>query len=197
MFLSEDRVSNPQTLCYTEILGYLLGTRSESRRWSPDEQKAGFGHCCCCFGWLLSHSFVTPWTAARQPSLSHGIYQARVLKWLPLPSPGIFLTQGWNPVFCASCIGRRILYHWATWEALPWPQATQNLNDVRPLPGAQTGLSCIPTCLHSWGHFCKHTWIPGGRRAVLTVGVNRSAEAAPRRPEVVSLRNTCEYLSSA
>ena len=80
MFLSEDRLSNPQTLCYTEILGYLLGTRSESRRWSPDEQKAGFGHCFC-FGWLLSHSFVTPWTAARQAPLSHGIYQARVLKW--------------------------------------------------------------------------------------------------------------------
>lgn len=38
MFLSEDRVSNPQTLCYTEILGYI-GTRSESRRWSLMNRK--------------------------------------------------------------------------------------------------------------------------------------------------------------
>ena len=32
---------------------------------------------------------------------------------------GIFLTQGLNMyVFCISCIGRRVLYHCTTWEAL-------------------------------------------------------------------------------
>ena len=29
---------------------------------------------------------------------------------------GIFPTQGLNPVSCISCIGRQVLYHWATWE---------------------------------------------------------------------------------
>ena len=29
----------------------------------------------------------------------------------------IFLTQGSSPDLCASCIGRQILYHCATWEA--------------------------------------------------------------------------------
>ena len=37
---------------------------------------------------------------------------------LPLPSPGDHGdTLGSNPVSCVSCIDRRILYHWATWEA--------------------------------------------------------------------------------
>ena len=26
----------------------------------------------------------------------HGILQARILEWAPLPSPGIFPTQGWD-----------------------------------------------------------------------------------------------------
>ena len=54
-------------------------------------------------------------------------------------------------------------------QTAPSP-CTEARNDLWPLPGAQTGLSCIPTFLHSWGRFCKHTRIPGGRWAVLTVG---------------------------
>ena len=36
---------------------------------------------------VVSNSFVTPWTAAYQGSSVHGIFQARVLEWVPLPSP--------------------------------------------------------------------------------------------------------------
>ena len=38
---------------------------------------------------MPSHGFfATPWTVARQASLSMGILQARILKWLPCPPPG-------------------------------------------------------------------------------------------------------------
>ena len=40
----------------------------------------------------------------------HGIFQARVLGWVTISSPG-------NRI-CVSCIGRWILYHWAAWQAL-------------------------------------------------------------------------------
>ena len=55
--------------------------------------------------------FATPGTVARQASLSMGILQARILKWLPFPSPGP--PQESNPglLHC-----RQILY-WATREA--------------------------------------------------------------------------------
>ena len=46
----------------------------------------------------LSHVwlFVTPWDCSLSGSSVRGIFQARVLEWLLFPSPGIFLTQGWN-----------------------------------------------------------------------------------------------------
>ena len=49
----------------------------------------------------------------------HGFSRQEYWSGLPLPSPGIFPTQGSNsrPVSCVSCTGRRILYHWATWGA--------------------------------------------------------------------------------
>ena len=45
-----------------------------------------------------------------------GIYQARILEWVAISSfRGSSQPRDWTPV---SCIGRQILYHWATWEAL-------------------------------------------------------------------------------
>ena len=69
---------------------------------------------------ILSHSVVSnscnPMDCSLPHSSVHGISQARILEWVAISSThqGIFLTQGSN---CVSCIGRRILYHWATWEA--------------------------------------------------------------------------------
>ena len=49
----------------------------------------------------------------------HGISQAGILKWVAIYSPrGSFRPRDWTHVSCGSCIGRWILYHWATWEAL-------------------------------------------------------------------------------
>ena len=60
----------------------------------------------------------------------HGILQAGVLEWI-----AIFYCRGssgpkdWTHLSCVSYIGRRILYHCATWEALRLtPGWAQNLN---------------------------------------------------------------------
>ena len=63
--------------------------------------------------------FVTSWTVACQAV--HGflcpwISQARILEWLVISfSVSSSQIRDWNHV---SCIGRQILYHWATREAL-------------------------------------------------------------------------------
>ena len=49
----------------------------------------------------------------------HGILQARILKWVVISSSrGSSRPRDQTHVSCVSCIGRWILYHWATWEAL-------------------------------------------------------------------------------
>ena len=54
--------------------------------------------------------FVTPGTVARQ-ALSMGLFQARMLEWLPSPPPGDLPHPGRDGthVSCVSCIGRQIL----------------------------------------------------------------------------------------
>ena len=52
-----------------------------------------------------------------QGSSVHGVFQARILEWVAMPSSGgIFLTQGLN-LGLQRC--RWVPYHWATGEALP------------------------------------------------------------------------------
>ena len=47
----------------------------------------------------------------------HGILQARILEWVATSfSMGSSWPRDRTSVSCISCIGRRILYHWATWE---------------------------------------------------------------------------------
>ena len=61
----------------------------------------------------------------------HGIFQARILKWVAISySRGSFWPRDQT---CASCIGRRTLYHCTTWEA------------QRPL-SAKTLQSCPTLC---------------------------------------------------
>jgi len=66
---------------------------------------------------LLSHVwlFATPWTVVCQAPLSTGlIFQARILGWEPFPPPS--RPRDRTGVSCIFCIGRWILYHWASWE---------------------------------------------------------------------------------
>ena len=64
---------------------------------------------------VVSDSFVTPWTIAHQALLSMGFFRQEYWNGLPFPSPGgSSRPRGQTHV---SCIGRKILYHWATREA--------------------------------------------------------------------------------
>ena len=45
----------------------------------------------------------------------HGILQTRILEWVAMPSSRG--SSGPKDLTCISCVGRWILYHWATWEA--------------------------------------------------------------------------------
>ena len=69
----------------------------------------------------LSHVqlFATPWTAALPGSSVHGIFQARILEWVAISSSRES-SQLRDPthICCISCIGRQVLYHCTTWEAL-------------------------------------------------------------------------------
>ena len=61
---------------------------------------------------------VTPWTAAYQAPPSIAFSRQEYWSAVPLLSPrGISLTKEYNSCLLCLCIGRRVLYHWATWEA--------------------------------------------------------------------------------
>ena len=63
--------------------------------------------------------FVTPCTKSLTGSSIHGISQARILEQVAISSSsGSFRLRDQTGVSCISCIGRRILYHYATWEDL-------------------------------------------------------------------------------
>ena len=61
-----------------------------------------------------------PMDSSLPGSSVHGIFQARILEWL-----AISFSRGSSPPRdqnCISSIGRKILYHWSTWEAHTTPR---------------------------------------------------------------------------
>ena len=55
---------------------------------------------------------VTPWTVAQQAPLSVGIFQARILEWVALPSSkGSSQLRDWICVSYCPCIVRKVPYH--------------------------------------------------------------------------------------
>ena len=59
-------------------------------------------------------------TDCGQPGSSvSGIFQAGILEWVAVSSSSRGSSRPRDPTFisCVSCIGRQIIYHWATWEA--------------------------------------------------------------------------------
>ena len=49
----------------------------------------------------------------------HGIFQARILQRVTIAfSRGSSRPKGRTPISCVSCVGRQVLYHWATWDAI-------------------------------------------------------------------------------
>ena len=60
-----------------------------------------------------------PLTVVHQAPLSIGILQARIPKWVAMPSSrGSSRPRDRTYISCVFCFGRQILHHCTTWEAL-------------------------------------------------------------------------------
>ena len=70
---------------------------------------------CCCLVTISCPTLCNPMDCSLPGSSVHGISQARILEWVAIPfSRGSSWPRDQTHV---SCIGRRILYYWATREA--------------------------------------------------------------------------------
>ena len=73
---------------------------------------------CCAVLCLVAQSCLTlcnPMDCYVPGSSVHGIFQARILKWVAISFSRV---SSWpRDQTCIFCIGRRILYYWATREA--------------------------------------------------------------------------------
>ena len=71
-----------------------------------------FMNCYCCLVTKSCLTLCNPMGHSPPGSSVRGILQARALRWAATSSSG---ASSWSTSI--SCIGRQILYHWATWEA--------------------------------------------------------------------------------
>ena len=64
----------------------------------------------------LAKAMVFPMVTLLWP---HGVFQARILEWVAISSSrGSSWPRDQTDISCVFCIGRWLLYHCATWEAL-------------------------------------------------------------------------------
>ena len=77
--------------------------------------------CCCCLVTQSCLTLVTPWTVAHWVPLSMGFPRQEYWSRLPFPSQGSCPRNR----TCISCIGGRVLYHWATREPQNWHSQSQ------------------------------------------------------------------------
>ena len=76
------------------------------------------GALCPCMH-AQSHVTCNPMDCILPGFSVHGILQARILEWVATPSSrGSSRPRDRTCISCDSCIGRWILYHWVSWEAL-------------------------------------------------------------------------------
>ena len=85
----------------------------------------GFCLLCVCSVAQLCLTICNPMDCSPPGSSVHGIFPARMLEWIAIScSRGSSWPRDWTHIFCGSCIGRQILYHWATWETTRSPLIT-------------------------------------------------------------------------
>ena len=117
-------------------------TRQKSK-WERKEMrgKTGVEDCVCvlCHS-VMSDSLGPPWTVAHQAPLSMGILQARLLKWVVMPSSrGSSQPRNRYQIFC---IASGFFTVWTTspwileWVAYPFSKGSSQLRD-------QTRDSCV------------------------------------------------------
>ena len=115
--------------------GYYMVHKGQNIHYLSLQRKSLPMPALCVRAQSLSHVQLcaTPRTVARQAPVSMGILQARTLEWVALTASGrSSQPRGWTHF---SCIGRWILYLWATPVLLP---------------GESQGQECLGGCCF-WG----------------------------------------------
>ena len=79
--------------------------------------------CVCMCVWAhmcaqLCPTLCNPMDYNLPDSFVYGIFQARILEWVVISFSRRSQPRDWTHVSRVSCIGRQILYHCTTWEAL-------------------------------------------------------------------------------
>ena len=104
--------------------------------------------CVCACARVCTQSCLTlcrPMDCSPPDSSVHGIFQARILELGAISySTGSSRLRNWTCVACNFCIGRQILYHCATWEALRHMNCRAFLHHVTV--GALLDLCIFPLC---------------------------------------------------
>ena len=116
-------------------------------------------------GWCACECVLaTPWTVAYQDPLSMSILQERMLEWVAISSSrGSFWPKDWTCVFCITCIGRQILYHWAIWEAHMVADRIQSFQElVQPFRTSQQMWHFLSRAQNEF----SVSWVPFGLEGV-------------------------------
>ena len=76
-------------------------------------------HVWLCSVAQLCLTLCDPMDCSPPGSSVHGIFQARILEWVAVSFSGVSSQpKDQTHISCIYCIGRRIIYHCITWEAL-------------------------------------------------------------------------------
>ena len=122
--------------------------------------------CSCVLGCsMVLRLFHDSMDCSLSGSSDHKIFQARILEWVAISSSrGPSSPRDGKQVSCVSCIGRRVLYHWATWESLKY-------NSLCKIPTCQYisihVLSCF-SCVQLFVTLWTLAW-----QAPLSIGFSR------------------------
>ena len=125
--------------CIRSYMGSLLRDRG-----SREGALTACGVLVPCIQSLSPVWFCDPMDCSPPGSSLHGLIVAGILERVAMSSSrGSSQPRDWTHISCGSCIGRRILYRWTTWEAQGSVQvpctARQILNDCTTREGPMVG----------------------------------------------------------
>ena len=140
-------------------------------------------HYCCCLAAMLCSTLRNPMDWSTPGSSVHGISQARILEWIDIS----FFRDSSRPrdQTHVSCIGRQILYHWATREAFPcinFSNAMVIYSHVGIKMGVWRETIFVPYSFtfNLWSRsrtlLWSLTWWPGIKTLVIQDGANNGEE---------------------
>ena len=121
--------------------------------WSHAKESSLF---CCCFVTKLFLTLWDPIDCSLPGSSVHGISQARILEWVAI---SFSRRSSWpRDQTCVSCIGRQILYRWATREAPLLLKSITKFNMSQPVISA--GLRNFNSLTRLVGKDHLSPWVP-------------------------------------